>query len=1001
MRHDFHILYIIRSKAPFPNKNKSRGLWSKTDRGDLQTITMRAPPVSPGAEIFVCQAGSCSQAGSAATLVEIEELVSASRSVCALNQGGSSKSNKANSPPGGLPSVCEGTTAASSSSTSPSSLDAASFGGDNVGSEDTVVRPSGCLGLCRQAPGVMVLRENRRESAFMRVRDVESSARVVEYATGVPATSLLKAQAPGAKQRLMDVRLARARQHATKVFKWNAALKGMGEQFETTGKNAHQDPKKFGQLAMEYGIILSNAGLWEESATVLSRAAERLASDEEKKAAPPTSSINHSHKSSTSDKNNTTGTESSEQDGDDDTTESSDSSPSNMLFRSRRNFVLPNNSPGTRNAFAQLAAPGRFPGMLNMSSRTKAARDDGFAIRQYAANLRERFEQVQNLLLKKVAVLCKHDQRTALEAMQAELEKALGLDDTTDDEEGFSSAEEEAPGPGCGEKANKARRPTSTKTGDRKGGGEGAQVAAPQKAAKQQQKCAEEVKEDSLRNSVKGVMATPAAIGMLGERENRVVLAVITGSIAKVPLPPTDEVNKKADTSSSTTLSLRRQLFPFPEAIDKYTKWKLTSVRPVSAHSAVFRFVSSDRLRGTPHPRGRGKTAVPNTWHVTLIAPAAWSPTSEGGFVSSVEDRKASSTSTDENEDGVDEGPLPWVERDYTPVSTAGEWERGVCEMLIKVYKDGRGTSWLHTISHAQSVEQKACAEDRVPHLQQFLFQQNRISKSENGLHHDDKNQFSTERFRDAFAAEVPIEVWLSHPVPTLQVPQLVTPGNEDSSGNGKPPASVLLVLGGTGVVAAPQILAFRDPTTKLCIATRKVDQLRVPVDLVLSCRKDDILMLPEVIAWCREGAGLPDPEASSSTSNNRRANDEPVGTRGLRSCVLHITKEAASAPTCVNTNTEGTENTNSTTINYSRPFSRSESDAEEVERQLSVFQELPNARVVEWRLDQKTIKQAVKRMPQPCRVVVSGPTEFNAAARRMLLDTGMLKEDALTILTA
>ena len=31
------------------------------------------------------------------------------------------------------------------------------------------------------------------------------------------------------------------------------------------------------------------------------------------------------------------------------------------------------------------------------------------------------------------------------------------------------------------------------------------------------------------------------------------------------------------------------------------------------------------------------------------------------------------------------EGPLPWVERDYTPVSDWAAWERGVCDILIKV----------------------------------------------------------------------------------------------------------------------------------------------------------------------------------------------------------------------------------------------------------------------------------------------------------------------------
>lgn len=70
-----------------------------------------------------------------------------------------------------------------------------------------------------------------------------------------------------------------------------------------------------------------------------------------------------------------------------------------------------------------------------------------------------------------------------------------------------------------------------------------------------------------------------------------------------------------------------------------------------------------------------------------------------------------------------EEGPLPWIERDYTPISTAKEWEQGRCrhcdacaciqvhshihtyayvymhgrvDILIKIYNDGAATSWLH-----------------------------------------------------------------------------------------------------------------------------------------------------------------------------------------------------------------------------------------------------------------------------------------------------------------
>ena len=43
----------------------------------------------------------------------------------------------------------------------------------------------------------------------------------------------------------------------------------------------------------------------------------------------------------------------------------------------------------------------------------------------------------------------------------------------------------------------------------------------------------------------------------------------------------------------------------------------------------------------------------------------------------------------------------------------------------------------------------------------------------------------------------------------------------------------------------------------------------------------------------------------------------------------------------------------------------------------------------------------ATARMPRPCRVVVSGPGPFNAAARRMLVDGGLVDEEDVTILSA
>ena len=97
---------------------------------------------------------------------------------------------------------------------------------------------------------------------------------------------------------------------------------------------------------------------------------------------------------------------------------------------------------------------------------------------------------------------------------------------------------------------------------------------------------------------------------------------------------------------------------------------------PVSKHSAIYHFRTDDSSRGTPIRKGRGgRTVWSKTWHTTLLA--------EVGVAANTE------------------GPLPWVERDYTPISTAREWEDGRCDILIKVYLQppGKATEWLHRIA--------------------------------------------------------------------------------------------------------------------------------------------------------------------------------------------------------------------------------------------------------------------------------------------------------------
>ena len=179
----------------------------------------------------------------------------------------------------------------------------------------------------------------------------------------------------------------------------------------------------------------------------------------------------------------------------------------------------------------------------------------------------------------------------------------------------------------------------------------------------------------------------------------------------------------------------------------------------------------------------------------------------------------------------------------------------------------------------------------------------------------------------------------------TLDVPALVADGARAFR-----PASVLLLLAGTGCVALPQILAHRDPMTKLSISTPKRDQLKVPVDVVLSCREDDPLLVEDVAAWCAE-------EGDAA---------------GLRNATVLVTPEGAGPP----------------------QFAAAAKAAD------AVLAASPNAAVVRARLDGALLREAYARMPRPCRVVVSGPDGFNAACRSALLD---LVDDAddVTILAA
>ena len=317
-----------------------------------------------------------------------------------------------------------------------------------------------------------------------------------------------------------------------------------------------------------------------------------------------------------------------------------------------------------------------------------------------------------------------------------------------------------------------------------------------------------------------------------------------------------------------------------PTSIESYVSWKLQSVEIVSGHSAIFQFATKDLKRGTPHPRGRSKMAEPITWHVTMLG-----------------------------EVGLNgEGPLPWIERDYTPISSALEWERGRCDILIKIYNDGLLSKWLQQ----KTIE---CGNE--------------------------------------------MRVWLSKPIRTLSVPSLVADDDDNFR-----PESVLLLLAGTGIVALPQILAHREPTRLLGISTPQYRRLQCPIDLIQSCREDDILLLPEIKRYCSEGS------------------KPSLRLRGLRNYTLLLTNEKKDQGEYCGLPFQEHFNKNGTT-NYS-----------------AILKDVPNAQIVKSRLSRHIIADAIGRLVHPYRVVVSGPDAFNNAARELLDEFGVDSKQ-VTLLSA
>ena len=204
--------------------------------------------------------------------------------------------------------------------------------------------------------------------------------------------------------------------------------------------------------------------------------------------------------------------------------------------------------------------------------------------------------------------------------------------------------------------------------------------------------------------------------------------------------------------------------------------------------------------------------------------------------------------------------------------------------------------------------------------------------------------------------------------VAAAQVPQCVSRQLSESA---SAPHATSGMAGGplSHALAGLQVLQHTDPAT--CFGTSATGcnkpPLASPVSLVFACRADDVLMASELASWC------------AAAPNQAR----------LERCVLAI------SPPAQNSGGEPT------------PF------PEAAVANLEALRTQANVRVCEGRVTQEMLAGELAPMrartfagvPTPgvggrCRVVVSGPASFNGAVKEMLIACG-LETERITILSA
>ena len=85
----------------------------------------------------------------------------------------------------------------------------------------------------------------------------------------------------------------------------------------------------------------------------------------------------------------------------------------------------------------------------------------------------------------------------------------------------------------------------------------------------------------------------------------------------------------------------------------------------------------------------------------------------------------------------------------------------------------------------------------------------------------------------------------------TMHVPSLVLNINESVSNASMQHNGILLVLAGTGVVAAPQVLSHAASATSFGTSPTRPPPIKSAISVVYACRRDDVCMTTDIAQWC------------------------------------------------------------------------------------------------------------------------------------------------------